>query len=189
MVMPTIAKRQRLTEEWIPSPAEREFAEAHGADVDGEADSFRDYHLARGSLMADWSAAWRTWIRASVRYGRATGQRRLPLFSVVPQADDPYGALAWAHGLRDAKPDKMPDGAVAMCVGGYDAAATAVECCQTVGLAPDWRGSLDAIADWLRAGIEPEAIVEAVRSLAGRARKPEAWGYYAARVLERRSAA
>jgi hypothetical protein len=22
---------------------------------------FRDYHLSRGSLMADWSAAWRTW--------------------------------------------------------------------------------------------------------------------------------
>lgn len=25
--------------------------------------SFRDYHLARGSTMKDWSAAWRTWVR------------------------------------------------------------------------------------------------------------------------------
>lgn len=188
MGMPTIAKRQRLSEEWLPSADERDFGEANGADVDGEADSFRDYHLARGSLMADWSAAWRTWIRTSVRYGRATGQRRLPLFSVVPPSDDAYGARTWAGRLHDAKSDRMPDGTVAMCVGGYDAAATAVECCQAVGLPPDWRGSLDAIADWLRAGVGPDAIVEAIRSCAGRARKPDAWGYYAAKVMERRAA-
>lgn len=29
---------------------------------------FRDHHLAKGSLMADWSAAWRTWLRNMQRY-------------------------------------------------------------------------------------------------------------------------
>lgn len=100
---------------------------------------------------------------------------------------DAYGATAWAGELPDGRPDKMPDGTVVMCVGGYDAAGTAVECCQAVGLAPDWRGPLDAIAEWLRAGVTPEAIVEAIRT-SGKPRKPEAWAYYAAKVMERRAA-
>jgi len=36
--------------------------------------------------------------------------------------------------------------------------------------------------------VSPEEIVAAVRSLAGRARKPEAWAFYAGRVMERRAA-
>jgi len=29
---------------------------------------FRDYHLARGSVMVDWIAAWRTWCRNETRF-------------------------------------------------------------------------------------------------------------------------
>ena len=31
-------------------------------DVQAELDKFRNYHAAKGSVMADWQAAWRTWV-------------------------------------------------------------------------------------------------------------------------------
>ena len=31
--------------------------------VDREFAAFVDYHRSRGNLMADWKAAWRTWVR------------------------------------------------------------------------------------------------------------------------------
>lgn len=188
--MPKSTKRTTIKDDWEPNADDKDFADARGVDIDMEHLRFLNYHLANGTLMMNWHAAWRTWILNQVQFGRATGQRTLPLLAIMrsPDPADPYGAKAWAGKLQDARPDKMPDGTVAMCVGGYDAAATAVECCQAIGLAPDWRGSLDAIADWLRAGVAPEAIIEAIRSLAGRARKPEAWAFYASKVMERRAA-
>jgi hypothetical protein len=35
---------------------------------------FRDYHVGKGSLMADWSAAWRTWVRNQIKFkGKPNG--------------------------------------------------------------------------------------------------------------------
>lgn len=43
-----------------------------------EVEKFRDFHIARGSLMADWEAAFRTWLRNakafSQRRGKPTGK-------------------------------------------------------------------------------------------------------------------
>ena len=33
-----------------------------------EYEKFRDYHLARGSVMKDWFAAWRTWTRNAIKF-------------------------------------------------------------------------------------------------------------------------
>jgi len=44
-------------------------AAAHGvADAAREFAAFADYHRARGSTMADWDAAWRTWVRNAVAF-------------------------------------------------------------------------------------------------------------------------
>ena len=32
-------------------------------------DQFRDHHVAKGSVMADWDAAWRTWSRNAAKFG------------------------------------------------------------------------------------------------------------------------
>jgi len=32
--------------------------------------AFRDYHVSKGSVFKDWSAAWRTWVRNSVKFRR-----------------------------------------------------------------------------------------------------------------------
>ena len=66
-----------LPDEWGISPAHRAKAEGLGVDVQAEAERFRDYHRAKGSLFADWDAAFRTWLGNSVRFssGRAAPQR------------------------------------------------------------------------------------------------------------------
>jgi uncharacterized protein YdaU (DUF1376 family) len=33
-----------------------------------EAEAFANYHRAKGSLMADWQAAWRTWINNQIKF-------------------------------------------------------------------------------------------------------------------------
>lgn len=37
---------------------------------------FRDYHAAKGSVMADWLAAWRTWARNSVSFAQVAPNAR-----------------------------------------------------------------------------------------------------------------
>lgn len=45
-------------------------AEKGWPDPRTELDAFKDYHLAHGSLMADWEAAFRTWMRNSTRWDK-----------------------------------------------------------------------------------------------------------------------
>jgi uncharacterized protein YdaU (DUF1376 family) len=57
--------KARLSPDAQPSDADRDAAAA--IVLDGPAfrlqwQKFRDHHCAKGSLMADWSAAWRTWL-------------------------------------------------------------------------------------------------------------------------------
>lgn len=40
-----------------------------------EMDAFRNYHLAKGSLMADWQAAFRTWIGNAEKWSKKNGNR------------------------------------------------------------------------------------------------------------------
>jgi len=57
--------RTALSEGQLPQPADVEAAKRAGLDKPAfieQWQKFRDYHRAKGSLMADWSAAWRTWL-------------------------------------------------------------------------------------------------------------------------------
>lgn len=44
-------------------------AKAPGCDVELWFETFRAHHEAKGSLMKDWDAAWRTWICHGARFG------------------------------------------------------------------------------------------------------------------------
>jgi hypothetical protein len=52
----------RLDDEMI------EYGKLHGVQPEVEFESFRDYHLAKGSKFVDWRAAYRTWIRNAEKY-------------------------------------------------------------------------------------------------------------------------
>lgn len=58
-------QRSMIKPEAQPSSADRAAALASGLDEPrfrAEWQRFRDHHIAKGNLMADWSAAWRTWL-------------------------------------------------------------------------------------------------------------------------------
>ena len=45
-----------------------------GDRIEREAERFRDYHLSHGNVMADWSAAWRTWVGNVGKFGGAAAR-------------------------------------------------------------------------------------------------------------------
>lgn len=52
-------------------------------EAHGEFDAFRNHHIGKGTLMADWSAAWRTWVGNAKRWGRV-GKAQHPQRSARP---------------------------------------------------------------------------------------------------------
>ena len=90
-------------------PAEPEFAWCRGGrpDLDPErvGQVFRDFHLARGSAMKDWAAAWRTWVGKE----RATTQPRAsPWASAADARDAEMGRFLGnlTGGLAGTKPNR-----------------------------------------------------------------------------------
>lgn len=53
-----------------------------------QAEGFRDYHIGRGTLAADWPATWGTWMRNALRINKAPwGQQTVQ--------DQPVGVEVW----------------------------------------------------------------------------------------------
>lgn len=55
-----------LPDEWRLYAA----SELPGWDLDGLFRSFRDHHLAKATMAADWPATWRTWVGNAPEYSR-----------------------------------------------------------------------------------------------------------------------
>jgi hypothetical protein len=71
--MPHTSRRTTIRDDFEVSPRIVELAHLNGwPDPFSQRDAFVDYHLSRGSLMADWEAAFRTWLRNAQKYQRPT---------------------------------------------------------------------------------------------------------------------
>jgi hypothetical protein len=77
LLPPASQKRQRakpktaLSADWAPSSEDWQHAADKGfssPQIDAQAEKFRNHHLSKGSMMADWCAAWRTWISNSIKW-------------------------------------------------------------------------------------------------------------------------
>ncbi len=55
--------------------ARRDWAARGGIDAAYEFAKFRDHHRARGSVMKDWDAAWRTWCRNALEFSQRRATR------------------------------------------------------------------------------------------------------------------
>jgi len=44
-------------------------------DPRSEVEAFKDYHIAQGTLMFDWEAAFRTWLRNCLRFNKTLPSR------------------------------------------------------------------------------------------------------------------
>lgn len=79
-----IAKRDRkkpttsLPDEFPMTQVDVDYAAAHGfrgQRAQTMFEQFCDYHRSRGNRMADWRAAWRTWVRNEVKFDAKNGPR------------------------------------------------------------------------------------------------------------------
>ena len=68
------AKRTRISYPYVPSETMMQKARAKhpGVDPVEETVRFYDYHKSRGSVMADWDAAWRTWMSRAEQFARGS---------------------------------------------------------------------------------------------------------------------
>lgn len=70
-------RRSRIPEDLTPSPANLEAARKRGlSDMEAhdEFERFKNHHLAKGSVMADWNRAWITWLDSPYRRPRQPGR-------------------------------------------------------------------------------------------------------------------
>jgi hypothetical protein len=76
--------------------------EAHPGPA-GELVKFLDHHRAKGSLFADWGAAWRTWLRNAAKFARERGSFERPVQRTEGyQATEERKRAAW-QAERDAE--------------------------------------------------------------------------------------
>lgn len=68
-----VKPRSRLPEDWSLGEADYEYAAKHGFDrqkASPMGETFKNHHHGKGTLMADWHAAWRTWVGNEIKYSR-----------------------------------------------------------------------------------------------------------------------
>lgn len=61
--------KTEIPDGWFPETTGVEYANDRGltdSEMYDEIENFADYHKKHASKMADWSAAWRTWVRKAV---------------------------------------------------------------------------------------------------------------------------
>ena len=73
---PKTKPRSQIPANWRPNEAGISLAEACGLDLVRTMQRFTAHHQAKGSLMADWQAAWRTWCTSP--YNTPSGNARHP---------------------------------------------------------------------------------------------------------------
>lgn len=104
--------RSTIPEGWAPDAKGIAYAHNRGMsdeDIPREGSKFRNYHEARGSLMASWQAAWRTWCDKFQTY-RAGGGR-----SAAPSAggnSSSTGARSSYWAQRVAERERQRNGAM-----------------------------------------------------------------------------
>lgn len=71
-------RASRLTEDFIPPDSWLDFATSKSLteqEAGQEWAKFRDHHLGKGTLLLDWNAGWRTWVRRAIEYKMQQQQR------------------------------------------------------------------------------------------------------------------
>lgn len=155
------AAQTQLREDWQPSPDDILYAQKRGVPIEIEAEKFMNYHLAHGSLMANWHRAWVTWCLNW--FERANKGMPAPPLLAGLEADDPWGARAWAHSLREVDAGTV-DGKPVLTVNGFDVVWVACEVCRALGWPQDRRVDLQPLAEWLADDVYPDTILQVVRS-------------------------
>ena len=90
-------RAKALPDAWEPTQGHRELAVKLGVSLDAELPQFRDHHTAKRSLMADWDAAFRTWLRNAAKWARPAAKAgKAPKVAYLPAEQwDTSGVDEW----------------------------------------------------------------------------------------------
>jgi hypothetical protein len=142
-------KRTRIAADWQPSPAGDAFAREKGVDPGELVEAFRDYHLGHGSVMADWEAAWRTWVRNDVKFAKRRAAFSVVKGGTLAALDDAYGTTAWAAALTGTEPQAV-NGETRLSYAGCDIAGYAADLCEAAQMDPTRVAvGLDLVPGWV----------------------------------------
>lgn len=78
VVVGSAKRRTQIDSTFEPNDAGVQTAVTRGVQVDAELQRFIDYHRAKGSVMADWQAAWRTWVGNAAKFAQPNAPRGRP---------------------------------------------------------------------------------------------------------------
>ena len=104
-----------LPPEFAPNETHQRLARESGLIVGAELLAFQDFHRAKGSRLADWDAAFRTWLRRAPQFDR---KRTLPASATIGAPAEPAPPrsgreLEWLrilkHEGREAANAKVPE--------------------------------------------------------------------------------
>lgn len=77
---------------------------AAGIDMATELEAFRNYHTAKGSVMADWQAAWRTWCGNARKFAKPAA-RTIPATESFAAQDQRLKRKAWEEMTGEKWPE------------------------------------------------------------------------------------
>lgn len=103
--------RTPLDENWNPDDDGVAYAKEHGfidSQIPSMALNFRDHHRAKGNLMADWPAAWRTWVRNEIKFQRNSNGGQRGSFREDRSVGRAAGELAEQGATFGPKPSLFP---------------------------------------------------------------------------------
>jgi len=131
------------------------------------------------------------WLKAQIKAKHKSG----PRLALDNDPNDPWGIQAWCATLPGVVPATDPDD---VPIGkwiwrGVIIDSAARRACSAARLSVTWRGSLDAMAAWIEAGLKSSAIADTLASCAGRdsydPKQIRSLAFFDAAVRERRRAA
>jgi uncharacterized protein YdaU (DUF1376 family) len=75
---PKKSRNHCLPDDFIPNASHQSEADASGLDLQAELKGFKNHHVAKGSLMANWDAALHTWLVNAVKFKQPSRASPVP---------------------------------------------------------------------------------------------------------------
>ncbi|WP_424140419.1 DUF1376 domain-containing protein [Roseomonas chloroacetimidivorans] len=83
------ARGCQIPEGWRPGPEGEAYCRGKGLHLRDTFEAFRDHHRAKGTVLRDWDAGWRTWCQREVKFSaaRTSASRRKTPSELIAELD------------------------------------------------------------------------------------------------------
>lgn len=106
---PIVGTRKRATQipaDFQPNDTGLKYAEQRRVNTATELQSFRNHHTAKGTVLKDWQAGWRTWCDKAVEFGRAGSPGKAAPAETFRERDERLARAKWAEITGKPQPEE-----------------------------------------------------------------------------------